>query len=144
MSWPEPRAGLVIRYSYLWQSEANAGREEGIKDRPCAIVLAVKTEDLDTLVYVLPITHTQPRVPEDGLELPLSTKTRLGLDGDRSWIILTEANVFAWPGPDLRPVQGRGVESVAYGMLPPKLMAMVRDRFLAVARRRRAGVVKRT
>ena len=144
MSWPEPRAGLVIRYSYLWQSEADAGRDEGVKDRPCAIVLAVKTGEADTTVYALPITHAPPRDLEDGLELPLPTKTRLGLDGDRSWVILTEANVFAWPGPDLRPVRGRGAESIAYGMLPPKLLAMVRDRFLEVARRRRAGVIKRT
>jgi hypothetical protein len=143
VSWPEPRAGLVIRYSYLWQSEADAGREEGVKDRPCAIVLAVRTGDLDTLVYALPITHAPPRVPEDGLELPSSTKNRLGLDSDRSWIVLTEANVFTWPGPDLRPVQGNGAESIAYGMLPPKLLAM-RDRFIEVARHRRAGVVKRT
>ena len=41
MSWPEPRPGLVIRFSYLWKPEADAGRVEGVKDRPCAIVLAV-------------------------------------------------------------------------------------------------------
>jgi hypothetical protein len=44
MSWPTPRAGLVIRYSYLWQSEAAAGREDGVKDRPCAIVLAIDAD----------------------------------------------------------------------------------------------------
>ena len=42
MSWPTPQAGLVIRYSYLWQSEAAAGREEGVKDRPCAVILVVE------------------------------------------------------------------------------------------------------
>ena len=41
MSWPVPRPGLVIRYSYLWESEAGAGREEGVKDRPCAIILVM-------------------------------------------------------------------------------------------------------
>ena len=107
MSWPEPQPGLVIRYAYLWRREAEAGRDEGVKDRPCAIVVAVKTDADETMVYVLPITHTAPRLAEDGLELPAATKTRLGLDASRSWIMLTEANVFAWPGPDLRFVQGQ-------------------------------------
>jgi hypothetical protein len=29
----EPYAGLVIRYSFLWKREHEAGREEGTKDR---------------------------------------------------------------------------------------------------------------
>ena len=36
------------------------------------------------------------------IELPQQTKTRLGLDDERSWVIVSEANDFAWPGPDLR------------------------------------------
>jgi hypothetical protein len=44
VSWPVPRPGLVIRYSYLWESEARQGREEGVKDRPCAIVLVILRE----------------------------------------------------------------------------------------------------
>ena len=143
MSWPEPRPGLVIRYAYLWGREAEAGRDEGVKDRPCAIIVAVKSEAAETTVYVLPITHAAPRVGEEGVELPAPTKARLGLDGDRSWIVLTEANIFAWPGPDLRFVEGRGPESIAYGMLAPKLMTIVRDRFVKQLQARRAGIVKR-
>jgi len=144
VSWPEPRPGLVIRYSYLWRREAEAGRDEGVKDRPCAVLVAVKTEVGETIVYVLPITHTPPRRAGDALELPKPTKDRLGLDSDRSWIMLTEANIFAWPGPDLRFVEGRGPETIAYGMLPPRLVAMVRERFVNLLQARRAGVVKRT
>jgi hypothetical protein len=144
VSWPEPRPGLVIRYAYLGRREAEAGRDEGVKDRPCAIVVAVKTEVGETLVYVLPVTHTPPRLADDAVELPQPTKVRLGLDSERSWIVLTEANVFAWPGPDLRFVQGQGPESIAYGMLPPKLMAVVKARFLTRVRARRTGMVKRT
>ena len=33
-----------------------------------------------------------------------ATKRRLGLDDARSWIMVTEGNRFAWPGPDLRPI----------------------------------------
>jgi hypothetical protein len=144
LSWPEPRPGLVIRYAYLWRREADAGRDEGVKDRPCAIIVAVKTEAGETMVYALPITHTPPRIADDGLELPQPTKARLGLDGDRSWIILSEANIFAWPGPDLRFIEGQGPESIAYGMLPPRLMAVVRERFIKLMQARRAGMVKRT
>jgi hypothetical protein len=106
--------------------------------------MAVKSEANDTLVYVLPITHRQPLLAADGLELPQATKLRLGLDGNRSWIIVTEANVFAWPGPDLRFVDGQGPQSMAYGMLPPRLMAAVRERFVERVKSRRAGMTKRT
>jgi hypothetical protein len=37
VTWPAPQPGLLIRYFYLWErEEARAGREEGVKDRPCA------------------------------------------------------------------------------------------------------------
>jgi len=144
VSWPEPLPGLVIRYSYLWRREAEAGHDEGVKDRRCAIVVAVKTEAGETIVYALPVTHTAPRVADDALELPQATRARLGLDSERSWIVMTEANIFAWPGPDLRFVQGQGPESIAYGMLPPKLMAVVKARFIERVRARRSGMVKRT
>lgn len=58
MSWPDPEPGLVIRYAYLWRREAAMGREEGVKDRPCAIVAAVREETDGLRVYVLPITHS--------------------------------------------------------------------------------------
>jgi hypothetical protein len=39
---PRPVPGLVVRYSYLWYREFLDGREEGRKDRPCAIVAAIR------------------------------------------------------------------------------------------------------
>jgi hypothetical protein len=97
VSFPAPRPGLVIRYSYLWAREADAGQEEGVKDRPCAIILVLFEEDGRQRVRVLPVTHSPPSNPRDGLEIPLPTKIRLGLDSMRSWIVLTEANDFFWP-----------------------------------------------
>lgn len=141
MSWPTPRAGLVIRYSYLWRSEAAAGREEGVKDRPCAVVLVIETDGDDRVVYVLPITHSPPRDPDDAVELPQATKIRLGLDSERSWIVVSEGNSFVWPGPDLRRVGDKGPESAAYGFLPQALFNVVRTRFMTRIRDRRAGVV---
>ncbi len=144
MSWPDPRPGLVIRYAYLWRHQANAGREEGVKDRPCAIVIAIKNDAEETTVYALPITHTPPASPEEAVELPPLTKARLGLDAERSWVVVTEGNSFVWPGPDLRPSPGQGPESVVYGILPGSVLKAIRERFLAFVRIRRAGVVKRT
>ena len=144
MSWPVPRPGLVIRYSYLWESEARQGREEGVKDRPCAIVLVVLREGEHPIVRVLPVTHAPPADPADALEIPPVTKARLGLDGDRSWIVLTEANDFIWPGPDLRPLPGRDPSTVAYGFLPPGFMRVLRERLERRRRERRLYIVGRT
>jgi hypothetical protein len=143
VSFPEPYVGLVIRYSYLWKREFDAGREEGTKDRPCAIVITVVDEDGDKEVLVLPITHSSPADPADAIEIPAATKSRLGLDGERSWIVITEANEFVWPGPDLRTVPGRDESTIAYGPLPPRFFAHVRDKFLERDQREKSGRVRR-
>lgn len=130
----EPRPGLVIEYSYLWREQAEAGREEGAKDRPCAVVIAAQRDDGKMRVYVAPITTTPPTgKPEHTIELPAETKRRLGLDHRRSWIVTNDLNVFTWPGPDVRPV-GRPGENrgLAYGLLPQNmtkdLVANIRER----------------
>ena len=141
MIWPAPRPGLVIRYSYLWESEA---REEGAKDRPCAIILVVLREGEHPVVRVLPITHTPPIDPADALEIPASSKSRLRLDGERSWVVLTEANDFIWPGPDLRPIPGDDRRSVAYGFLPPGFMRVLRDRLERLRHDKKLQAMTRT
>ena len=83
-------------------------------------------------------------MPDDGIELPSAVKARLGLDDRRSWVILTEGNAFMWPGPDLRPLPGQPLQTVAYGVLPPRLFQVIRDRFVALARARRLGLTNRT
>lgn len=144
MSLPTPRPGLVIRCSYLWPREYHQGRDEGVKDRPCAVLLATRNDDGDLRVIVLPITHTPPLDPERAVEIPPPTKRRLGLDDDQSWIILTEGNAFAWPGPDLRFASGGGPESVAMGYLPAGLINVMRDRFLALHERHKSSFIPRT
>ncbi len=143
MSWPTPVPGLVIRYAYLWKREAVFGREEAPKDRPAAIVLTVADESGRPRIYALPITHSPPLDADDGIEIPLVTKRRLGLDGEQSWIMLTEANVFLWPGPDLRILPGSDASSIAYGMLSPGVLRGIRKRFLERARRRQLRLVPR-
>jgi hypothetical protein len=144
VSLPVPKPGLVIRYAYLWESEARQGREEGTKDRFCAIVLVVLREGDHPIVRVLPVTHTPPVNSADALEIPFATKERLGLDSERSWVVLNEANDFIWPGPDLRPVPGRDPSTVAYGFLPPGFMRVLRERLERRRKERRMSAVSRT
>ena len=144
MSWPEPKPGLVVRYAYLWESEARKGREEGVKDRPCAIVLVILRESEHPIVRVLPITHAPPAHAADALEIPTLTKDRLGLDRERSWVVLTEANDFIWPGPDLRPIPGADPSTVAYGFVPPGFMRVLRERLEQRRREKKLRAVNRT
>ena len=133
MNLPNPEPGLVIRYSYLWLREHREGREEGTKDRPCAIILTARDHDGETKVLVVPVTHSPPENPDAALELPPIVKRHLGLDTERSWIVISESNLFDWPGPDLRRAGGRDDSSIAYGFLPPRLFAELPRCFLAAA-----------
>jgi hypothetical protein len=139
---------LILAWSFailiLWKREHDQGREEGSKDRPCAIVMSVVNEDGEREILVLPITHTPISNPADTIEIPPQTKNRLGLDFDRSWIVISEANEFTWPGPDLRPIPGRDESTIAYGALAPRFFAYVRDRFLKRDRREKSARVTRT
>jgi hypothetical protein len=142
---PKPVPGLVIRYSYLWHREHLEGRDEGQKDRPCAIIAAILTDEVgDIRVLTLPINHTAPDKSAQAIEIPAKVKRHLGLDDARSWVVLTEWNDFIWPGPDLRRLPNSDDASVAYGMLPPSLFKMIRDGFLNLAKTKGAGPVKRT
>ena len=144
MPFPDPIPGLVIRYSYLWSSEHARGREEGVKDRPCAVILVTEDDAGERAVTVLPITHSVPADLDLAVEIPATVKRRLRLDGDRSWVVLTEANRFIWPGPDLRLVTPGDPTTVAYGPLPYALFEQIRLKFLAALKARRARAVRRT
>ena len=75
MPIPTPEPGLVISYAYLWHHEHEAGREEGRKDRPSVIVLAVERPANDTtVVVVLPITHVAPADSAAAVEIPAVVK----------------------------------------------------------------------
>jgi hypothetical protein len=128
---PTPEAGLVIAYAYLWRREHKAGQEEGRKDRPSVIVLAVERDtDGATFVVVLPITHAAPRDSSEAVEIPGPVKRHLGLDDQRSWVVVAEGNEFIWPGYDLR--KAAGADRYDYGVLPPRFFNQVRNAFLAL------------
>lgn len=144
MSWPTPRVGHIIRYAYLWRNEADAGLEEGLKDRPAVIVIAQHREGDEIRVVVAPVTHTQPDDLSVAIEVPPKTRNRLGLDGDRQWIVLNDLNAFLWPGPDLRPAQGQGPESVIIGELPAALTTIINTRLQTRIKARRVAITTRT
>lgn len=129
MAIPDPEPGLVINYAYLWHHEHFVGHEEGRKDRPSVIVLSVDSPGTDgTLVMVLPITHSEPPAGE-GVEIPQAIKHNLGLDDERSWIVISEGNEFFWPGYDLR--KRRKDNSYTYGFLPPRFFDRLVKAFVA-------------
>lgn len=139
-SIPKPFPGLVICYSYLWRSEYKAGQEEGVKDRPCAVILSKHKKDGDTVVTVAPITHSKPEKADMAVEIPQKVKEHLNLDSERSWIICSEVNRFVWPGPDLRRIATQKKETYSYGVLPPKLFKIVKQTLIASL----AKIVQRT
>lgn len=142
MEIPEPRAGQVISYAYVWRGEAIKGAKEGRKDRPCVIVLAAVTVDNATLVTVAPVTHSIPEPDSGAIEIPLATKRRLGLDNQRSWIVVSEVNRFIWPGYDLRATH-RGSGKCLFGTLPRGLFNTIRDAMIASARKGKLRVTSR-
>lgn len=115
-----------------------------MKDRPCAVVLVATTEEDGEIVTVLPITHTPPADNRFAVEIPTATKRRLGLDSERSWVVLSEANRFVWPGPDLRPLPNTDAATAILGLLPYKFAEELRSRFLALIKVQRAKLVRRT
>ena len=128
MALPTPEPGLVISYAYLWDREAQDGQEEGRKDRPCVIALAVQRQQGgETWVVVLPVTRSPPNDAASAVEIPPAVKRQLGLDDARSWVVVSEGDQFVWPGYDLRKV--RGGEDYDYGFLPPRFFQSVLTAF---------------
>ena len=54
-----PRVGWLLSYSYLWADDHRRGAEEGIKNRPCALVAATR-RDGDRIVAIVRSGDAQP------------------------------------------------------------------------------------
>ncbi|HTW87073.1 MAG TPA: hypothetical protein VMD75_03600 [Candidatus Binataceae bacterium] len=65
----------------------------------------------------------------------MPVKRHLGLDDDRSWIIVSEDNEFFWPGYDLRKLPH--TDRYDYGFLPPRFFNRVLGAFADWYRTRR-------
>ena len=95
MPLPFPEPGLVVSYSYLWDAEHSRGLEEGVKDRPCVVILLTERADTRSVVTVVPVTHA-PSADDDAVELPPATKRRLGLDDARSWVVSSVRSIASY------------------------------------------------
>ena len=105
-------------------------------------MLAVERPANDTtVVVVLPVTHSPPTDPAGAVEIPPAVKRHLGLDDERSWIVVAEGNEFDWPGYDLRKI-GRS-DRYDYGFLPPRFFKQVIEAFVAWHRVRKVKLTSR-
>lgn len=141
MPLPSPEPGMVLRYDYLWSREASQGRQHS-KDRPTCLVAASDSRVSPRNVVLLPITHSPPSGDTVGIEIPAKVKAALGLDNERSWVIISEYNVDEWPNAGLSQIPGRP-GTYNYGFLPPSLFATVKNHFAELVREKRAQSVKR-
>lgn len=143
MALPDARPGLVFRYEYVWKRQALAGQTTGEKERPACIVLAVTRTAGDTQVLIVPITTQKPDAATPAVEIPPAVRRHLGFDeGRSSWIILSEANIDAWPSPDMRQIPGKP-GCFEYGLLPLKLVNSLRDSILDAMAAQRLKIINR-
>jgi uncharacterized protein YifN (PemK superfamily) len=138
---PEPVPGLVIRYDFLWKNELGRGRIEGVKVRPCAVVIVVRGADGKAgPVIVAPVTHAPPHSTSDAIEIPTAIKRHLGLDEQRSWIVVNEVNRVSWDDAGIEPVSRT---KWVYGALPQSFLKQVQERIDALAQTRKVSLVDR-
>jgi hypothetical protein len=138
---PEPQVGQVVDHYFLWADEKAAGNLEGRKPRPCLIISVEHRRDAPPRVTVLPITSQPPRAEVTAVAIPDDAKVHIGLDRARpAWVIVDDANVFAWPGYDLVPQRGGGF---IRGVVSRGLFARIRDAVLSVHSRNRPRIVRR-
>jgi hypothetical protein len=142
MSLPEPQPGLVFRYSYLWHNENMTGQEEGIRDRPCTVIMVAAHEG-GKRVMAIPLTRTQPANTDFTVKIPDVTKRRLGLDNARVWAICSEVNEFIWTVPDVRPLPKAPLR-YEYGFLPPKIFNQIKAKIQFCANGKTLRVVARS
>jgi hypothetical protein len=138
---PNPEPGLVIRYDYLWSDESAAGSSTG-KDRPACLVATSDPGPRPRFVVILPITHKPPSGASVGIEIPRKVKQVLKLDAARSWVIVSEYNVDEWPNGGLSALPG-SPRNFSYGVVPPGLFALIKQKFLELSARGTSRVVKR-
>ncbi|MEO1146800.1 MAG: hypothetical protein AAFY26_14530 [Cyanobacteria bacterium J06638_22] len=140
-----PKAGLVVRYDFLWKDEALRGQEHGRKDRPCAIILATsENEDGSREVILCAISHTPPSADQHAVEVPAKVAAHLGFDGETCWIKTHEVNTLTWES-------GRipfGISEAhkghwSFGMLPQQLTKRAFEQLRFYAQRRVLTNVKR-
>ena len=135
-----PIAGTVIRFSYLWKRQQAAGQAEPDKDRPAVIVVR---SDKRGRCIVVPVTHAPPYDETCAIELPEAERSRLGLDNERSWVMLDEVNAFVWPGSYVQAVPKLLPPTPIYGAVTKPFFAELLRRLQVLVKARSFGPVLR-
>jgi hypothetical protein len=141
VNYPDPVPGLVIRFDYLWDSDHQRGLSTSGKERPCAIVLSVKTSNR---TLVVPISHSYPEVGEEkySLEIPAEISAAIGLDQERNWVRVSEVNEFEWPSASVRP-RPDDPTRMDYGMIPEAFFNEIRKHLAKAVSEHRLARAKR-
>lgn len=137
MALPKPEPGLVFRYDYLWARQS-ANRAQSGKERPACLVATPLDADF---VLILPITHSKPGPNTAAVEIPDAVRRALGLNHERSWVIVSEYNVDTWPNAGIAPLKDR--KAFSYGFIPPRLFESIRRLFIQEVRRGAKAVDRR-
>ena len=141
MAASEPQVGQVVDHYFLWADEDAAGQVEGRKARPCIIIAVEQRRHAASRVTVLPITSQPPRAGAEAVAVPDDVKRRIGLSRARpAWVVIGDANVFAWPGYDLVPQPGGGF---IRGVVTRGFFWLVRDAVLMAYARGRPRRIQR-
>lgn len=125
----EPQVGQIVDHHFLWTEEQAAGRVEGRKARPCLIIAVEQRKRATPRVTVLAVTSQSPRAGTTAIAVPDDVKVRIGLARARpAWVVIDDANFFAWPGYDLVPQPGGGF---VRGVVTRGFFQLVRNAVLA-------------
>jgi len=134
----KPKIGDIWRYPYLWKREADASEEGGSKHRPTALSAVVPVSEKSTLLYLLPITGTEPTDSQDALEIPPTEIRRAGLsEYKRLWIILDEYN------RDELEASFYFEPNASVGSFSKAFLKVMSARFAQAIREQRASIVNR-
>ena len=133
--WTIPQPTDVLSYVYLWARDADAGRDEGSKERPVVVVLATQPVGTRARVTVAPVTTKTPLPSDAAIEMPAPVRRQLGWAMIGAGSSRRRRTAFLWPGPDLRPLRREGDGSPYYGKVPGDLLRRVREAYVRIGRR---------
>jgi hypothetical protein len=84
---------IVDDYPYLWLRQKRSGETEGRKPRPVCVAIAVKSDNGETHLALLPISSQSPQRGQNAIKLTKSEIQRIGLvDIKEAWIYVGEYN----------------------------------------------------
>ena len=91
-----PKRAEILHYCYLFAHEADKSRTEGAKDRP---ILVINT---DGNRYIVAAITTKGERNPDAIAIPENVARAANIAPGSS-VVVSEVNVFDWPGFDIRP-----------------------------------------